>query len=356
MFGICRRAQCLRATLPRGRMKLGTLDLNERVAIVAEIGNNHEGNFEVACELVRQAAACGVDAVKFQTFKTEQFIRPIDRERFARLKSFELNSEEFTQLANLAASLGLLFLSTPLDLESVAVLKPLAVAYKIASCDDTFYPLLDCVAKTGKPVILSTGISDWAQVQKTVSYLQTSWQVAGVSQPQLVILHCVSSYPVPPEQANLRAIAFLAQNLDYPIGYSDHVVGTEAAVLAVAAGARLVEKHFTLDKYYSEFRDHQLSADPEEMRELVQRVRAAEAMLGPFSKTVQPCAEALATLIRRSVTAKHALRSGEQLQEEDLVWTRPGTGLPPGSESAILGKMLKRSLAAGEQIALADLE
>ncbi len=337
-------------------MKLGTLDLNERVAIVAEIGNNHEGNFEVACELVRQAAACGVDAVKFQTFKTEQFIRPVDRERFARLKSFELNDEEFAQLASLAVSLGLFFLSTPLDLESAALLEPLVVAYKIASSDDTFYPLLDRVAKTGKPVILSTGISDWVQVQKTISYLQSSWQAAGVSQPQLAVLHCVSSYPVPIEQANLRAIAFLAQNLDCLVGYSDHVVGAEAAVLAVAVGARLIEKHFTLDKYYSEFRDHQLSADPEEMRELVQRVRATEAMLGSFSKTVQPCAEALATPIRRSVTAKRDLLPGERLQWEDLVWTRPGTGLSPGSESAILGRMLKRSLAAGEHLTLEDLE
>ncbi|NJO19457.1 MAG: hypothetical protein HC838_04450 [Spirulinaceae cyanobacterium RM2_2_10] len=337
-------------------MKLGTLDLNERIAIVAEIGNNHEGNFEVACELVRQAAACGVDAVKFQTFKTEQFIRPVDRERFARLKGFELSGEQFGQLADLARSLNLLFLSTPLDLDSATVLESLVDAYKIASCDDTFYPLLERVAKTGKPIILSTGISNWTQVRQTVDYLQNSWQIAGVVQPQLTVLHCVSSYPVPPEQANLRAIAFLAQHLDCTIGYSDHVVGTDAAMLAVAAGARLIEKHFTLDKHYSDFRDHQLAADPDEMRQLVQQVRTVETMLGSFTKIVQPCAEPLAVPIRRSIATKHTLVRGTPLQWNDLVWTRPGTGIPPGSEADILGKRLKRDLAAGEQIARTDLE
>ncbi|MCG9884937.1 MAG: N-acetylneuraminate synthase family protein [Cyanobacteria bacterium] len=337
-------------------MKIGTLDLTERVVIVAEIGNNHEGNFEVACELVRQAAACGVDAVKFQTFKTEQFIRPVDTARFQRLQSFELTIEQFSQLANLAKSLGLLFISTPLDLESAQGLEPLVDAYKIASCDDTFYPLLSTVAKTGKPVIFSTGISDWEQVQKTVHYLKSIWEVEKISNPCLTVLHCVSSYPVPPEQANLNSIRFLQDHLDCPIGYSDHVIGLDAALLAVGLGARVIEKHFTLDQHYSDFRDHQLSADPTMLKELVNRVRQSECLLGILDKQVQPCAAELAIAIRRSIAVKQDLQVGEILTDQDLIWNRPGAGLPPGSEFLVVGKTLKQPVRAGQQLTQSDVE
>jgi N,N'-diacetyllegionaminate synthase len=337
-------------------MKIGTLDLTERVAIVAEIGNNHEGNFEVACELVREAAKCGVDAVKFQTFKTEQFISPTDQARFARLKSFELTLEQFAELAKLARSLDLLFLSTPLDLDSAAGLEPLVDAYKIASCDDTFYPLLERVASSGKPVIISTGISDWDQVQKTTNHLYQCWQANAAHDPQLAVLHCVSSYPVPPEEANLNSIKFLSQNLNCPVGYSDHTIGIEAAVLSVAMGARIVEKHFTLDKHYSDFRDHQLSADPTDLKQLVDRIRQAEILLGILNKSVQPCAAISATAIRRSIAAKHALNSGDQIESTDLIWTRPGSGIVPGLEASLVGKTLRRAVVAGQQFALTDVQ
>jgi len=335
-------------------MKIGTLDLTKRVAIVAEIGNNHEGNFEVACELVREAAKCGVDAVKFQTFKTEQFISPTDTARFARLKSFELTMEQFAELAQLAHSLGLLFLSTPLDLDSAAGLEPLVDAYKIASCDDTFYPLLERVAISGKPIIISTGISDWEQVQKTTNYLYQFWESQTIKDPQLAVLHCVSSYPVPPEEANLNSITFLLSRLNCPIGYSDHTIGIEAAILSVAMGARIVEKHFTLDKHYSDFRDHQLSADPTDLKQLVERIRQAELLLGSFNKQVQSCAAMSAIAIRRSIAAKHHLNPGDQLKTTDLIWTRPGSGIVPGLEASLLGKTLRRSVAAGQQFAMED--
>jgi N,N'-diacetyllegionaminate synthase len=337
-------------------MKIGKLDLTQRVAIVAEIGNNHEGSFDVACELVRAAAQCGVDAVKFQTFKTEQFISPTDTVRFARLKSFELTLEQFADLAHLAKSLGMLFLSTPLDLESAAGLESLVNAYKIASCDDTFYPLLERVAKSGKPVIISTGISDWEQVQKTTNYLYQCWQSQAINHPQLAVLHCVSSYPVPPEEANLNSIRFLAQHLDCPIGYSDHTIGIEAAVLSVATGARIVEKHFTLDKQYSDFRDHQLSADPTDLQQLVDRIRQAEVLLGTPNKLVQPCAAISATAIRRSIAAKHDLNPGDRIESTDLIWTRPGSGIAPGLEASLVGKSLRRAVAAGQQFIPADIQ
>lgn len=337
-------------------MKIGNLDLAERVAVVAEIGNNHEGNFEVACELVRQAAHCGVDAVKFQTFKTAQFIRPIDAARFERLQSFELTINQFEKLAELAHSLGVLFISTPLDLDSAQSLEPLLDAYKIASCDDTFYPLLGTIAKTQKPVIVSTGISDWSQIQKTVGYIQSAWSKEGVVNPQLAVLHCVSSYPVEPEQANLNAIKFLQTELDYPIGYSDHVVGLDAAVTAVGLGARIVEKHFTLDRHYSDFRDHQLSSDPQELKALVQKVRLTERLLGSVSKQVQPCALELSSTIRRSIAVKRSMKAGEILTIGDLIWNRPGNGIPPGSESEVIGKRLKHAVSPGQQLKEEDFE
>src|SRR5215472_4631826 len=205
-------------------MQIGSCDLEERVLIVAEIGNNHEGNFEIAKDLVRKAAASGVAAVKFQTFNTEHYVSRSDAARFERLKSFELSHDQFNELAGLARSLGMLFISTPFDLQSAAFLENIVDAFKIASGDNNYYPLLAQVARSHKPIIVSTGASDLTQVARTVAFVKDQWMNLGV-QGQLAVLHCVSSYPVPPEQANLRAIPFLAGNFDCTIGYSDHTQG-----------------------------------------------------------------------------------------------------------------------------------
>jgi len=336
-------------------MQIGNFDLENKVLIVAEIGNNHEGNFEIAKELVRQAAASGVAAVKFQTFSTEYFTSRSDPARFARLKSFELSHEQFTELAELARSLGLLFISTPLDLGSAAFLDPIVDAFKIASGDNDYYPLLADVAGRNKPLIISTGASDLPQVSRTVRFVADQWK-KNAAPGQLALLHCVSSYPVPIEQANLLAIPFLAENFAYPIGYSDHTRGIEAALLAVALGARLIEKHFTLDQQFSDFRDHQLSADPAEMRTLVQAVAQASLMLGKFEKRIQPCEEPLTTAIRRSIVAGADLPAGHRLAFADLTWIRPAGEFGPGDEDQLIGKVLKRAVRFGEQLGRADVE
>ncbi len=260
-------------------MKIGSFDTDRRVLVVAEIGNNHEGNYQLAAEMVRQAARSGVGAVKFQTMRAAHFVRRADSARFERLKRFELSGTQFASLSELAHELGLLFISTPFYLEAAGFLEPLVDAYKIASGDNDFFPLLDRVAHTGKPVIVSTGVSDLAQIAAAVGSLRAQWHAQSRT-GELGLLHCVSSYPTPPEQANLRSIPFLAERFDCTIGYSDHTLGTEAAVLAVAAGARIVEKHFTLDKHHSDFRDHQLSADPAEMEMLVKRIRRGRVAAG----------------------------------------------------------------------------
>lgn len=329
-------------------MKLGPYDLDEQVLVVAEIGNNHEGRFEIAQRLVREAAAAGAHAVKFQTYRTELFVRRSDEARWQRMKQFELSFREFAELQRLAHSLGLLFISTPLDLDSAQFLSDYVDAYKIASGDNNFFPLLRFVAGTGKPLIVSTGLSDLTQVIQVQEFLKSC--SSSQSPPKLIWLHCVSCYPVPEDQLNLAAIPLLMDRLGCRVGYSDHTVGLDACLAAVALGACLIEKHFTLDKNFSSFRDHQLSATPAEMRQLVERVRRIRAMRGQPIKLLQPCERDLAITARRSIVAARDLPAGHVICDSDLLWLRPADGLAPGNESQLRGRRLREPRAQGQII------
>ena len=336
-------------------MKIGDFDLDQQVLIIAEIGNNHEGNFGVAQKMVEEAAICGVDAVKFQTFKTEHYVNQLDSDRFERLKSFELAFSEFEELSDLAHSHGLMFISTPFDLASANFLNNIVDSYKIASGDNTFYPLIKEVALTGKPMIVSTGISDTGQIEKTVEFVKQTWRHNNVI-GQLALLHCVSSYPVPNDQANLRSIQVLSEFFEGPVGYSDHTLGIDAVVLATALGAQIVEKHFTLDRNFSDFRDHQLSADPMEMKNLVRQIRKTTSMLGVNQKRIEKCENDLVAAVRRSIVAGKDMSMGHRISMSDLTWLRPAGGLAPGKEEALIGKVLKRRVSFGEQLSGADVE
>lgn len=327
-------------------MRIGDRDTGARVLVVAEIGNNHEGDVGAARELVRLAAEAGADAVKLQTYRTALFVRPADADRYARLERFELPPASVAELQRLARELGLLFLSTPLDLEAVALLEPLVDAYKIASGDNDFWPLLDAVRATRKPVVVSTGMSTLEGVARAVDRLRGS---------EVALLQCTSAYPAPEHEANLAAIGLLAARFRVTVGYSDHTLGIDACVAAVAAGARIVEKHFTLDKARGGFRDHQLSADPDDLRELVRRVRDVETLLGRPEKTVQPSEEETVRAARRSVVAARDLEAGHAVAWEDLVWLRPRDGLAPDEAGDILGATLVRAVAAGEPIRRQDV-
>jgi N,N'-diacetyllegionaminate synthase len=328
---------------------------NESVMIVAEVGNNHEGNFEVAEQMVYKAAECGVDAVKFQTFKTEHYVAQSDTDRFKRLKQFEMGVDRMTLLSELAHSLGLMFISTPFDLHSADELEDIVDAYKISSSDNTFYPLLSVVASKDKPILLSTGLSDMDTVNKAVACVESARRV-GKFHNNLALLHCVSSYPTPPEEANLKSIGVLAKSYEYPIGYSDHTTGIDACVLATALGAVIVEKHFTLDKHYSDFRDHQLSADPEEMQMMVKSIRDAERMLGKNEKHVMQCEKQACDSMRRSIVAATQMKQGHRIRMEDITWVRPAGGVPPGNEELLIGKTLKRDINYNEKIVESDVE
>lgn len=328
----------------------------DQTLIIAEIGNNHEGDMGAAREMVDRAAETGVDAVKFQTFITEQFTAPVDPARIARLKQFQLSFDDFAELAERARAKGLLFFSTPLDLDSARFLTTIVDAVKIASGDNTFWPLIECCADSGKPMIISTGISGQDEIQEAVSRVDDRW-AAGNIEGDLALLHCIVSYPAPPEQANLGAIASLKAAFPHQtIGYSDHTMGLDAAVAAVAMGARVIEKHFTLANDYSDFRDHQLSADPEDMTELVRRIRNLEAMAGDGALGTMECERDLVTPVRRSIAAGRDLSAGHVLTLDDIVWVRPGEGIPPGRENEVLKHRLNRDLKRGDLIQAGHLE
>ena len=337
-------------------MKIGNINTKKKVFIIAEIGNNHEGNFELAKQMISQAAVAGADAVKFQTFIPKNLVSNEDQERLKQLSRFQLSYEQFTELALIAKEKGLIFFSTPFDIESAKFLNTIQPIFKIASGDNNFYPLIDTVASFGKPMIVSTGVADLDLIKKVYDKISKIWSNKKKNYPSLALLHCVASYPVPDEQANIASIIYLKKLFPQAvIGYSDHTLGIDAAVLSVIAGARIIEKHFTVDKNYSTFRDHKLSADPKEMRLLVDQVRKAEVMLGIEEKKTQNCEKEMNIAGRRSIAAARKLSIGSTLAWDDLIWVRPGKGFPPGDENRIIGKKIIRELKMGQIIQQNDL-
>jgi N-acetylneuraminate synthase/N,N'-diacetyllegionaminate synthase len=334
-------------------MRIGDFDTANGVFTIAEIGNNHEGSYAQAEEMVGRAAEAGADAVKFQTIVPERLVAPSQTDRIRQLKKLCLTYADFEKLAGVAKACRVRFLSTPFDLASVRFLDPLVPAFKVASGDNDFLPLLDAIAATGKPVILSTGLMDLAQARARQQYLESAWRRHGRS-GQLALLHCVVSYPVPDAQANLGALRELA-GLGCEIGYSDHTIGIEAAVLATVLGARIVEKHFTLDKSRQTFRDHQLSADPSDFAEMVRRIRLARELVGDGHKRVLETEKASEKNSRRSIVAARRLVAGTVLASEDLTWLRPAGGLAPGNEAALVGKRLVRDVEHGEMLLETDV-
>ncbi|WP_008313751.1 N-acetylneuraminate synthase family protein [Leptolyngbya sp. PCC 6406] len=330
-------------------MKIGRHSLEQDVFVIAEIGNNHEGDIQLAQEMIHAAAASGVQAVKFQTIIPERLVAKSQSARISQLSRFAFSPDQFANLAATAAKAQVEFLSTPFAPEVVPWLDDLVPAFKVASGDNNYWALLEAIALTGKPVLLSTGMSYLADVKQAIAVIETVWQNHG-TQSTLIPLHCVSAYPTPLEQANLGAIQTLAQETGQIVGYSDHTLGIEAAIFSVLLGARVIEKHFTLSKTQSDFRDHALSADPNEMAELVQQVQRVQAILGNGVKTIQDAELPVAAAARRSIVARTSLTAGHVIGLEDLEWLRPGGGLSPGQEAALLGRCLQQAVAQGEML------
>jgi N,N'-diacetyllegionaminate synthase len=306
-------------------MRIGTKNTDDAAYIIAEIGNNHEGNFEVAKEMLIAASKTGIDAVKFQTYKTELFINPENPTRFNQLKSYQLSFNQFSQLAAIAKDSGVDFLSTPFDLESAQFLNDLVPAFKISSSDNNFNPLIKKIISFNKPVIMSCGIADVTTIDKTIDLIKNE-NSEEYFENHVALLHCVASYPTSIEEANLNSISFLRSTYNCTVGYSDHTLGIDAAHLSVALGGQVIEKHFTLDHNYSSFRDHQISANPQEMTELVNKVRNAEKMLGSKELKVGKFEVNNIDALRRSISANKILEAGHVISQDDFCWTRPYKG------------------------------
>lgn len=329
-------------------MRLGSADTERQVAIVAEIGNNHEGELSVARELVVAAAEAGAHAVKFQAIEPALLVHPDDAARVAQLERFRFSPDQFAELAELARSLGIGFTCTPFSLEAVDWLEPIVDAFKVASGDNDYVALLERVGATNKPVIVSSGMTDAAGLRQAQQVVQ------GAGTGEFAVLHCVSAYPTPPEAARLATIPRLARDLECTVGYSDHTLGLEACLAAVALGARILEKHMTLRRDYSEFRDHQLSAEPAELRELVDRAPCVQTLVGePRDAPVLPEEQAVAAAARRSAVAARDLAEGQVLSAGDVRFLRPAG--PVGPSEPVAGRVLRRALRAGDRLQHDDL-
>lgn len=327
--------------------------------IIAEAGVNHNGSLDLALRLVEAAADCGADAVKFQTFTAAEVASPQapkaayqrageggEESQYAMLERLELSPEAHRALQARCRQLGLIFLSTPFGPASADLLDDLDLpAFKIPSGEVTNLPFLRQVAAKGRPVILSTGMCDLAEVGAAVEALDQ----AGC--PALALLHCVSAYPADPAQANLRAMTSLAQAFGRPVGFSDHTPGNEVALAAVALGAAILEKHFTLDRALPG-PDHRASAEPEEFKNLVAGVRKVESALGDGQKVLQPCEREIRDVARRSLVAARDIAAGQILEADLLLLRRPGTGLGPEWLPRLLGRPAARDIASGQLLSL----
>tara|TARA_B110000483_G_C18163741_1_gene530370 strand:- start:210 stop:1193 length:984 start_codon:yes stop_codon:yes gene_type:complete len=297
-------------------MKIKKFDTKKKILIVGEIGNNHEGNYKNAKKLIDMAAKAGVDAVKFQTYKTEKFISKIDQKNFKKFKKFELCYDQFKKLKVYANKKKLLFISTPLDLDSAAFLINNADAIKIASSDNNFSQLHKKILASKKPLIVSTGFLNSQEISKLIKNL------VKIRKSNIAIMHCIASYPTEENQVNMLSIKNIKDNSAIQSGYSDHTLGVEACLCAASLGARVIEKHITLNKNFSKFRDHKISSDFKELKQLVTQIRKIESILGKKFKKVQKSEKQILKIVRRKPYASRKILKNEKFSEKNLNFLR----------------------------------
>lgn len=319
---------------------------DKKLIIVAEIGVNHEGSLTQAKKLVELASKTGVDYVKFQSYSPSRFASANDSARLARVKKFSLLKEDFCLLAAFAENLNIGFLSTPVTEDWVDILDSLCPAFKIASGDITFKPVIEKAARTGKPLIVSTGAATLEEIDQAVNWVKA---VVGVQNlyDRLILMHCVSAYPAPIEQANILSIPFLKERYGLRVGYSNHVIGINACLAAVALGADVIEVHFTDCKEGREFRDHSLSFDQDDLKKFVTSANEIYESLGRYTKEVQKCESEGIPLIRKGIIAARDLKEGDILSEENLMFARPAKEFSSNEIDLLIGKKLKKDILQG---------
>ena len=328
---------------------------NEPVFIVAEAGINHNGEVEKAKMLISAAAEAGADAIKFQTHIPEkEMIKEgptaayVGESLFDLLKKVELSLEDYKELKRYAEKKGLLFLSTPFSMEAIDLLDDLGVkAFKISSGDLTTFPMLEKIAKKGKPIILSTGMSSYEEIKNSINFIKKI-------NNQLIILHCTSDYPTKYENVNLGVIKKLKDDFRFPVGISDHSEGIYIALAAVALGACLVEKHFTTNRSWPG-PDQKVSIEPGELEELVKGAKAIKKALGD-EKTVTKDELEGQKMARKSIVSTKQIPKGTIIKEDMVGIKRPGTGIPAKELFKVIGKRTKRHIKSDTVINWRDLE
>lgn len=332
---------------------------NKKVIIIAEAGVNHNGSYELAIKMVDEAKRAGADYVKFQTAKPELVISTFApkaeyqkettgavESQLEMCKAIHLPLTDYKPLKEYCDKVGIGFMSTPFDLVSIDVLEPLDMDYyKIPSGEITNLPYLRKIASKHRPVILSTGMCEVEEVEAALQVLEQG----GVKRSDIIVLHCNTEYPTPMADVNLRAMDDLRRSLGVEVGYSDHTKGIEVPIAAVALGATVIEKHFTLDKTM-EGPDHKASLEPDELKAMVDAIRNIEQALGDGHKHVSPSERKNMDIARKSIVAARDIRKGEVLTEENITTKRPGNGISPMRWDSVIGTTAIRDFGYDELI------
>lgn len=330
--------------------------MEHRVLIIAEAGVNHNGSLEMAKKLVDTAKECGADIVKFQTAKLDSLVSKsahmadyqktnmgIEESQKDMLKNLLLTFDEFVELSAYCKKVGIMFLSTPFDIESIKFLNTMQNLWKIPSGEITNYPYLVEIGKTGKQVIISTGMADMEEISDAIKVLEDN------GTKDITVLHCTTEYPAPIEDVNLRVMSSMKDAFGYPVGYSDHTQGIEVDLAAVALGATVIEKHFTLDRNLPG-PDHKASLEPAELKAMIAGIRKIELALGTQEKKPSNAEMKNRLVARKSIVAKTDIKCGELLSECNITTKRPGSGINPMLWNEIIGTKAIRDFQEDELI------
>ena len=328
------------------------------VYIIAEAGVNHNGSFDLACKLVDAAKEAGAECIKFQTFKSKNLVSKNAHKadyqiestgedtQLNMLKKLELSYDEFVRIKKYCDKKGIVFLSTPFDFESISFLNGIDIPFwKIPSGEITNYPYLFALAKTKKPVIMSTGMCEMREIKEAVDILYSN------GTPEIKLLHCNTEYPTPFEDVNLRAMETLRKEFNCEVGYSDHTIGIEVSIAAAAMGAAIIEKHFSLDRNM-EGPDHKASLEPYELKQMIQSIRNIEKALGTGEKRPSESEKKNITVARKSIVASKKIKCGEAFTEDNITVKRPGNGISPMKWNEVLGMKATRDFLEDELIEL----
>lgn len=336
----------------------------KKVFIIAEAGVNHNGSVEIAKKMINAAVRAGADAVKFQTFKAEKVISTlapkaeyqkkatnINESQLEMLKRLELNIEAHKEIFAYCKDKGIMFISTPFDLDSIDLLNELGLRiFKIPSGEITNLPYLRKIGNLKKKIILSTGMANLKEIGDAFDVLIN----AGTKRENITVLHCNTEYPTPHKDVNLKAMQTIKDNFNIKVGYSDHTLGIEVPIAATALGATVIEKHFTLNKKMRG-PDHKASLEPDELKAMVKAVRYTEIMLGDGTKKASPSERKNKLITRKSIITARNIKKGEIFTEGNLTVKRPGYGLSPMKWEEVIGKIAGRNVKEDKLIKLEDI-